>query len=268
MSDVIPRVLHYVWVGPGTMPAAHRRYIEGWQALMPDWRIMAWTDAEIDWSVRYLQQAYATRGWNRISNYMRMHALHVHGGFYLDTDVELVRPLDPLCVEQAVLGFQTREPGPSWVNGAVFGAVSGHPFVQRLLRAFHEEMPGWRRMGDQHGPGLITRLLRDHGLARYEEVPQQVAGVTLMPVDRFYPYHWTESFHPGCITANTFAVHHWEAGWGQHRPLTAPETLRALAAVATPRLAAAVMRRRIGAERARRAADKAGRAGPPARASA
>lgn len=252
MPPLIPRVLHYVWVGPAPLPAEHRRYVEGWQALMPEWRIMAWTDADIDWSSRYLQQAYATRGWNRISNYMRMHALRTHGGFYLDTDVELIRSLDPLRGEAAVLGFQSVAPGPSWVNGAVFGARPGHPFVLRLLRAFAEEMPGWRRMGDGHGPGLITRLLRDEGLTRYADVPQQVGGVTLMPVDRFYPYHWTEAFTPACITPDTFAVHHWEGGWGQHRPLTMPETFRALAAVAMPRLAAAVMRRRIRAERARR----------------
>lgn len=250
----IPRILHYVWVGPGTMPEDHQRYIEGWRRVMPDWQVMAWTDAQIDWSKRYLQQAYATRGWNRISNYMRMHALHAHGGFYLDTDVEVLRRLDPLRGERAVLGFQETRPGPSWVNGAVFGAEPGHPFVGRLLHALAEEMPGWRRMGDGHGPGLITRLLREEGLAHYTGRPQAVAGVTLMPVDRFYPFHWTESFSPACITPDTYAVHHWEGGWGRHRPLTLPEKLRALAAVAAPRLAAAVMRRRIHAERAGRAA--------------
>lgn len=253
VTNRIPRILHYVWVGPGPLPEDHRRYIEGWRRLMPDWRVMAWTDAEIDWSQRYLQQAYATRGWNRISNYMRMHALQAHGGFYLDTDVELLRRLDPLRGARAVLGFQEARPGPSWVNGAVFGAEPGHPFVARLLRALAEEMPGWRRMGDGHGPGLITRLLRAEGLVRYTGAPQVVADVTLMPVDRFYPYHWTEGFTPDCITPDTFAVHHWEAGWGRHRPLTMPETLRALAAVAAPRLAASVMRRRIDAERAGRA---------------
>jgi hypothetical protein len=217
---------------------------------------MAWTDDNIDWSIRYLQQAYATRGWNRISNYLRMQALYRHGGFYLDTDMELRKSLEPLRSERAVLGFQTAEAGPSCVNGALFGAEPGHPFVGRILRALQEELPGWRRMGDQHGPGLITRLLREAGLCRYEGVPQQVAGVTLMPVDRFYPYHWTETFSPGCITPDTYGVHHWEHGWGGHRPLTTPETVRALAAAVVPGLAAAWMRRRIATERRRFAAAR------------
>ena len=248
----IPKVLHYVWAGPVPLPDQHRRYIEGWRRVMPDWRIVAWTDADIDWSVRYLQQAYATFGWNRVSNYLRMHALHTQGGFYLDTDIELLKPLDPLRGEPAVLGFQVVEPSASWVNGAVFGAEPGHPFVGRLLRVL-EEMPGWRRMGDAHGPGLITRLLKEEGLSRYTGSPQRVAGVTLMPVDRFYPYHWTEVFTPACVTPDTVAVHHWEHGWGGHRPLTASEMLRAIAAATVPGLMAALARRWIASERARRA---------------
>jgi mannosyltransferase OCH1-like enzyme len=244
------------------MPDDQAAYVEGWRRVMPDWTVMAWTDAEIDWSVRYLQQAYATRGWNRISNYMRVRALHEHGGFYLDTDMEMVRPLDPLRGERTVLGFQSVEPGPSWVNGAVIGAEPGSAFTARALRAYHEEMPGWRRMGDAHGPALLTRLLREMGLERYEGAPQRVGEVTLLPVDRFYPYHWTERFTPDCVTPDTFGIHHWEGSWGKHRPLTFPETLRALAAAAAPRLAAAVARRALRREGASRAA--ASRPRPPA----
>jgi hypothetical protein len=232
------------------MPEAHRRYIAGWRRLMPDWQVMAWTDADLDWSVRYVQEAYATRGWNRLSNYLRAWALHHHGGFYLDTDVELVRPLDPLLGEEAVLGFQCTEPGPSMVNGAVFGARPGHPFTARLLRAYQQEMPGWRRMGDGHGPGLITRLLRGAGLGPYSGAPQRVAGVTVGPVPWFYPYDWRESFTPECIRPETFAVHHWYGTVCAFRPLTPREQARAAFAVLAPGLAAARMRRHLARQAA------------------
>jgi len=247
----IPRILHYVWVGPQPVPEAHLAFIDGWRRVMPGWRIMAWTDADLDWSERYLQQAYATRGWNRVSNYLRARVLHDHGGFYLDTDVELVRPLDPLCDEDAVLGFQQVEPCRSWVNGAVFGARPGHPFTARLIEAYRREMPGWRRMGDGHGPGLITRLLRDAGLVRYASVPQRIAGVTLGPVEWFYPYGWREGFRPEHVRPETFAVHHWYGTVGTFRPLTVRERLRAVSAVLAPRPAAMLMRWRVEEERRR-----------------
>jgi hypothetical protein len=252
----IPKVLHYVWVGPAPLPDQHRRYVDGWRRIMPDWRIVAWTDTEIDWSVRYLQQAYATRGWNRVANYMRMQALHVHGGFYLDTDVELLRPLDPLCGHTAVLGFQERQAGPSFVNNAVVGAGPRHPFISAALEVYRCRMPGWRRMGDAHGPGVVTRLLMERGLRCYSDEPQLLGDVTVMPVDRFYPYHWTEVFTPACITPNTFAVHHWEHGWGGHRPLSTKQKLRALAAASAPGPTAAFVRRQVASERAHWASQR------------
>jgi mannosyltransferase OCH1-like enzyme len=245
----IPCILHYVWVGPRPLPERDRGFIDDWRRLMPGWRVMAWTEAEIDWSVRYVQHAYATCGWNRVANYLRMQALHAHGGFYLDTDVELLRPLDPLRGHAAVLGFQERQVGPSCVNNAVIGAVPQHPFIAAALETYRCRMPGWRRMGDAHGPGVVTRLLMERGLRHYSDEPQLLGEVTLMPVDRFYPYHWTEPFTPECVTPHTFAVHHWEASWKAPHRLTPRIALRALAALAAPHLAAWATHRRVTAAR-------------------
>ncbi len=155
---------------------------------------------------------------------MRVHALHRHGGFYLDTDVELLRPLDPLRGERAVLGFQSVERTPSWVNNAVIGAEPGHPFLARWLRAFEATMPGWRRMGDAHGPGLVTRLLEAEGLdGDRADAPRRVGDVTLLPPEAFYPHHWTEAFSADRVTPATFAVHHWGGAEAGHRPLTSSD---------------------------------------------
>jgi hypothetical protein len=248
----IPGILHYAWFGPRPLPDAYRAYIAGWRRLSSGWAVMAWTERDLDWSSRYVNEAYATRGWTRLADYMRVHALHRFGGFYLDTDVELIRRLDPLRDAQVVLGFQSRERTPSWVNNAVIGATPQHPFIARWLRAFDDRMPGWRRMGDAHGPGLVTRLLEAEGLGvAPADAPRQIGDVTLLPPDRFYPYPWTAPYTPDCVTPDTFAVHHWGGGEGGHRPLTPVETVRALSAMTAPRLAAAVMHRRLEAERRR-----------------
>lgn len=248
----IPRLLHYVWFGPKPLPAIYRAYIEGWRRLLPGWDVMAWREPDLDWSSRYINEAYATRGWTRLADYMRVHALHRFGGFYLDTDMELLRPLEPLRDAEVVLGFQNRLRTPSWVNNAVIGATPGHPFLARWLSAFGTRMPGWRRMGDAHGPGLVTRLLEEDGLDNAPALaPRKVGAVTLLPPDRFYPFPWTERFTPGCVGPETFGVHHWGGTAAGYRPLTPGETLRALGAMAAPRLAASVMRLRFQAERRR-----------------
>jgi hypothetical protein len=137
------------------------------------------------------------------------------------------------------------------VNNAVIGAEPGHPFIARWLRAFQATMPGWRRMGDAHGPGLVTRLLEAEGLdGERADAPRRVGDVTLLPPESFYPYSWTETFSADRVTPATLAVHHWGGAEAGHPPLTFRKKIRAVTALVAPGLAAAVMRRRVAAERA------------------
>jgi mannosyltransferase OCH1-like enzyme len=56
-----------------------------------------------------------------------MDALAKFGGVYLDTDVDLIRSLEPMLENRAFLGFQRGDDYPhELVNGAVFGAEPGH----------------------------------------------------------------------------------------------------------------------------------------------
>lgn len=247
---MIPRILHYVWVGPMPIPQDHRAWIERWRRMMPDWRVMAWTDAELPLDNTYLNQAYVTRGWNRVSNYMRAWALHQHGGVYLDTDIELVRPLDPLCDAPAFLGFQHAEKRPNRVNGAVFGAQPGHALTEALLHAYGRDVQGWRRMGDNHGPGLITSVLDRMGwLPPYAPQAQRVGDLVLHPIPAFYPYPWGGHFEPACVTPETFTIHHWYGTPARHRNLRLAEMGRIALALGAPQIVAARARRRIMAAR-------------------
>src|SRR3954451_13257455 len=54
---MIPKVLHYVWVGPDPMPADQRSWVQGWRELMPGWKICHWGNGDIDWNVPFLRQA-------------------------------------------------------------------------------------------------------------------------------------------------------------------------------------------------------------------
>ena len=58
-----------------------------------------------------------------------------NGGIYLDTDVEVVKNLDPLLDNEAYMGFEDDK----YINtGSGFGAVKGHQF---LLENMHYPTP-------------------------------------------------------------------------------------------------------------------------------
>jgi mannosyltransferase OCH1-like enzyme len=215
---MIPKLIHHVWVGAKPFPAEARGFIETWKRLNPDFRVIEWNESNIDFSPRFIRQAYGVRAYNRVANYVRMAALFTHGGIYMDHDVELLQPLDALLHNECFAGFQTRRADArDVVNNAVVGAVPGHPFIGDVLGAL-DRMNGAMDVGSGSGPGLFSRILRQGGSLPIEDHPVVVRGVTLYPPRYFYPYEWDEPFDPACITPDTVGVHRWAHTWGKPRP--------------------------------------------------
>lgn len=209
----IPKIIHYVWVGPKPLPEEAERFILGWRALMPDYQIMRWDEGNIDFSPSFIRQAYGVRAYNRVANYARLAALRDHGGFYLDHDIELLKPLDSLRQDECLVGFQTLKPDArDVVNNAVIGAAPNHPFVRNALAAM-DALDGGMDLGSRTGPGLLSKLLRESGPVTPGQTPIVHGGVTLYPPRFFYPYEWQSDFTPDCITPDTIAVHHWDHTW-------------------------------------------------------
>jgi hypothetical protein len=211
---MIPKILHYIWVGPAPMPEEDKRRVETWRAFFPGWEIRAWNNDDLDFTSSYLRQAYEARAWNRVSDYVRMDALVRFGGVYLDTDVDVLRSFEPLLNADAFLGFQLGDEAPEYlVNGAVFGAVPGHWLPAAIRREFNENMDGRDDVGPDSGPGILTRMLRARGLKSYSDEPIEVDGVVIYPRRYFYPYFMGEDLSDAAVTPDTFAIHRWAFTW-------------------------------------------------------
>ncbi|MGK9164851.1 hypothetical protein KXR53_01055 [Inquilinus limosus] len=210
----IPKIVHYVWVGPKALPEEDRQRVEQWRGVLPDWEFRFWNNDNVNFGSRYLSQAYSVRAWNRVSDYTRMDALSRFGGVYLDTDMELRRPLDPLLGNAAFLGFQMGDERPDvMVNGAIFGAEPGHWLPATIRDIFDKQLDGHTNIGSFAGPGLITKVLQDNGLRGYSDEGVTVRDVTIYPKRFFYPYSWLEEYSPEVVTPDTFAIHRWAETW-------------------------------------------------------
>jgi hypothetical protein len=207
----IPRILHWCWYGPQPLDTDHERCLASWQRHLPDWTIHRWDESNSPLAVDYCQRALAEQRWSRLTNYVRLWALTAHGGVYLDADVELCRPLDPLLDHGAFLGFQLRDEGPGWVNTAVLGATPGHPFLAECLEL---TLARFREHGEfPLSPHVTTAALRRRGLRHYG--PQQLGDIALLGVEAFYPHSWLEPYDPHRITSDTYAVHLWKHSWAE-----------------------------------------------------
>lgn len=92
---MIPKKIHYVWLGGKKLSYDAQDFINGWKRKMPDYEIKCWDENCFDCdSVPWVKQAIENKMWAFAADYIRLYALYTEGGIYMDTDVEVRRPFD------------------------------------------------------------------------------------------------------------------------------------------------------------------------------
>ena len=128
---MIPKIIHYCWIGGVQLPELAERCIASWKKHMPSWQIMRWDESNFDIAAAplYVRQAYEARKFAFVSDYVRLWALEQYGGLYMDVDFEVFRPFDDLMDkypafagyegskrEPVMQGVIASEPHGAWVR--------------------------------------------------------------------------------------------------------------------------------------------------------
>lgn len=212
MSDkpLIPKKLHYMWLGRNPLPDNLKRCIESWRQYCPDYEIIEWNEDNYDIKkCPYMRQAYDNKAYGFVPDYARLDILYNEGGFYLDTDVEIKRNIDDLLFQEAFCGVE------KWqvINfGGLSGAVKGHPMIKRFLDAREDIMflnPDGKQNRNTCG-FYDTRVAVDAGY-KIDGTTQNVGGMNIYAYDYFQPYDYMS----GIIneTKNTHSIHWFNGGW-------------------------------------------------------
>lgn len=127
---MIPKKIHYVWVGGKKKPKDIERCLKSWKKHLKDYEIIEWNESNfnID-SHPFTKGAYKAKKWAYVSDYIRMYALYTEGGIYLDTDNLVLENLDKFLKDKAFVGFENKD----YPYTAAFGCEKGHPLVKKVL---------------------------------------------------------------------------------------------------------------------------------------
>ena len=208
---MIPKKIHYCWIGGNPLPESAKKCIKSWKKYCPDYEIIEWNETNYDFTkVPYMKEAYEAKKWGFVPDYARLDIIYTHGGIYLDTDVEIVRSLDPLLGLNCFAGFQDTE---FVALGLGFGAEAGNPVIKTLMESY-EALSFLKPDGTPDltpSPRLNTdTLVETCGLAA-NGTYQEPDGMAVFPPEYFCP----KSFSDGVIrkTKNTYSIHHFDASW-------------------------------------------------------
>jgi len=193
------KIIHYFWDG-GRKPRIVRKCIASWSRVMPDWEVREWNFSNWDVSRYQFSKETAKLGlWAFISDVARWDILYREGGVFLDTDVELVRPLDDLCGENW-MAAECDEPlranpglGMYFKRGSSFAAAQ----LEVYAKLRYDPM----RKFDFSSPWVVSQSLNR------PDAPK------VFPCVYFNPRGWSGGRVPHPLDPRTYAIHHFAGSW-------------------------------------------------------
>lgn len=214
----IPKIIHYCWFGRKPKPELAEKCIKSWKKHCPDYEILEWNEDNFDVSAapKYVQQAYASKRWAFVSDYVRLLALTEMGGVYMDTDVEVIRPLDPYLHHQAFAGFEH----PQRVQTGLLACEKGFPLFRDFM-AYYDTASFLQSDGTPDvttNVEILTRLCLERGMV-CNDTCQVVDGLAIYPREYFCPVDFdTKKLKK---TRKTVVIHWFSGSWHTEEELEA-----------------------------------------------
>ena len=212
---MIEKKIHYVWMGKGQKPDLVLKCIKSWEKYLYDFEIIEWNEENFDIeSNRFVKQAYDNKKWAFVSDYVRLFALYNYGGVYLDTDMEMLKPIDRLLDHSGFSGFESTK----YIPTGIMGVQKGHPWIKELLKDYE----GKTFIKDNGSLDLtpnvvnITRKTTElYGLKLNNQYQKLEDNLHIYPKEFFCPSDYGDNINQiqKKITSNSYCVHHYNGSW-------------------------------------------------------
>lgn len=219
---MIPKIIHYCWLSDNPYPKKIRKCLQSWQKIIPDYQFILWDlkkceDEGIinDW----INEAYNEKKYAFASDYIRLYAVYKYGGIYLDTDIETIKPFEPLLHLPNFIGQEAKG---NRIEIAAFGAEKGCTWIKHCLDYYTNRhfIKNDGTLDVKVMPDILHEIISKH--YKYQDISSSDSFVNDCSIFNQFPNDWfcanvyknKEDTKPSYfISRNTFCIHHFANSW-------------------------------------------------------
>ena len=215
---MIPKILHFIWVGNNLIPKESVEFISNWKNIYTDYKIIIWTDEMIESDniiPNNLKEEYTSNSFSPAykSDIVRYIILNKYGGIYLDTDFECLKKIPDHFLNFKFLGGIQN-------NGEVNIAFFASQMNNELLIETIESIPKSINTAIHGNYYTCENIYRITGPQFFNRICLKYLSNTdyfFFTKEYFYPY-WFDEKHRryeqfDISSPLSYAVHHWEKSW-------------------------------------------------------
>lgn len=179
---------------------------------MPNYEIIEWNESNVILDNDYAKEAYEEKKYAFVSDYVRLKTVYEYGGIYLDTDVEILKDLQPVLDQGGFIGFEHFNTVNS---GLGFAAPKHSVAVKAMLDAYK----GIHFISDGEFdltpcPFRNTKSLVLLGLIT-NNTKQMVGDIIVYPIEYFCPKDCDSGIIK--LTDNSYTIHHYGYSWADEK---------------------------------------------------
>jgi len=164
----IPKIIHFIWLGPNPFPKESIENVNSWIENHPGWVVKFWTDQKrplpnskmethyvSDFEFAFLKDCYEdSDNYAERSDLLRYELLLHEGGVYVDHDVKCFKPFAPLAYQYDF--FCGLEPPHTAITSSsistcnnLIGSIPHHPILESCI---HTVLDRWHQIASAY-PG-------------------------------------------------------------------------------------------------------------------
>lgn len=205
---MIPKVIHYIWLGGKELPPIAKKCIASWQKYCPDYEIKRWDETNLDLNkYQFVKDALENKKYAFASDVLRTDILYNYGGIYFDIDVELLRPIGEFLNHDCFMGFETSQ---TLNPGLIIGSTKNNPDLLNILNVYQMLKFDVNNLINLTVCEIFTKYFENLGLKR-QNTYQVIENTHFYPSEYFSPIDVITNKKK--LTSNTYSIHWYNASW-------------------------------------------------------